>query len=243
MGKDVCGHFFFIHGKPCHCASGPCMGSAWRSAVDLRRLSPESTVHTLSHCPGFCLCAEFDLSLAHPRHVRAGNEQLSVIRSAQSQVCSEPLRARVLGWHPQPYLSSCSAFCRAKQGLGMTRTQGACITDSRWAVSERLTASFLHQLFCVTVVTNPSPTGAQGCVFATGAPSYHLYPEATEEGGQTRPTPPPSPRVQTLKRPPQGMCSARSGTLWGLGSVVIPHGSPSKHVTCLRSSFPPAGLR
>ena len=76
--------FFFIHGKPCRCASGPCMESAWRSAVDLRHRSPESTVQTLSHRPGFCLYSEFDLSPAHPRHVRAGNEPLSVIRSAQS---------------------------------------------------------------------------------------------------------------------------------------------------------------
>lgn len=83
-GQGCLWAFFLIRGKPCRCASGPCMGSAWRSAIDLRRLSPESTVHTLSHCPGFCLYAEFDLSPAHPRHVRAGNEPLSVIRSAQS---------------------------------------------------------------------------------------------------------------------------------------------------------------
>ena len=158
------------------------------------------------------------------------------------QVCSEPLHAGVLGWRPQPCLSSCSAFCQSKQGLSVTRTQGACVTDSHWAVRERLTASFFHQPLRVTVVTNPSPTGAQSCLFATGAPSYHLYPEATEEGGQTLRTPPPSPRVRTLKRPPQGMCSARSVTPWDLGSVVIPHSSTSKHVTCLRFSFPPAGI-
>ena len=84
MDKDVCRHFFFIRGKPRHCASGPCIGSARRSAVDLRPLSPEGTVHTLSHHLGFCLYAECDLSPVHPRHMCAGNEQLSVIRSAQS---------------------------------------------------------------------------------------------------------------------------------------------------------------
>lgn len=75
MGKDGGGHFFLSMANhvvvPVALAWGQRGGQLLISGVGVQRA-------------GFCLYSEFDLSPAYPRHVRAGDEPLSVLRSAQS---------------------------------------------------------------------------------------------------------------------------------------------------------------
>lgn len=193
-------------------ACGLCILSALRSPpVGHGLLSSQGHHRIFSHRPWFRVCGAYPTS----RLLTWGKcmpEMGRCLFSSQLRAALHLWEAQV--WLPQPRLTSCSAaFCPAKQGFDMTRTQDLChrfsLSLQQW-VSESVTDYFLTAPLFNCSYKPKSHLSAELFIYRWG-PSH---PEATEEGCQT-----PTSQVCRLSNTHPKVCAQPD--LWPCGILIL----------------------